>query len=116
MKNENPRRGGNATGAVDLVNQQHDNIAPSLKFQPRSDTGPSVARCLEAAMKRDRTFFARHPFLSEYTREIIPGEFSPSIIPVPQGYQLQGLVKVRRVSTNVRKRIVLTAIVVPERE
>jgi hypothetical protein len=75
----------------------------------------SNARGLEAVMKRDRAFFARHPFLSEYTREIMPGEFCP-IIPVPHGYQLQGFVKVRRISANVRKRIVLTAIVVPECE
>jgi hypothetical protein len=116
MKNENPRRGGNAAGAVEIVIQQKDNIAPSLTFQPRNDTARSVARGLEAAMKRDRAFFARHPFLSEYTREIIPGEFSPPIIPVPRGYQLQGFVKVRRMSANVRKRTVLTAIIIPECE
>jgi putative DNA primase/helicase len=31
---KNPRRGGNAAGAVDFVDQQQDNIAPYLKFQP----------------------------------------------------------------------------------
>jgi hypothetical protein len=78
----------------------------------------SIARSnapgLEAAMRRDRAFFKRHPFLSEYTREIMPGEFPPPIIPVTRGYKLQGFVKVRRISANVRKRSVLTAIVVPE--
>jgi hypothetical protein len=116
MKNENPRHGGNVAGAVDLVDQHEDHIALASIFQSRSDNAWSVARGLEAAMRRDRAFFRRHPFLSEYTREIMPGEFSPSIIPVPQGYLLQGFVKVRRISANVRKRIVLAAIIVPEHE
>jgi hypothetical protein len=116
MKSENPRRGGNAAGAVELVAQQNDNIAPSSQFQPRDDTAQSDGRGLEAAMKRDRAFFAQHPFLSAYTREIIPGEFASSIIPVPRGYQLQGFVEVRRITANLRKRTVLAAIVVPECE
>jgi len=37
MKNENPRHGGNVAGAVDFVDQQKDNIAPSPKFQSRID-------------------------------------------------------------------------------
>jgi hypothetical protein len=114
--NENPRHGGNVAGAVELVDQQKDNIAPSLTFQPRNSAARSVARGLEAAMKRDRAFFAQHPFLSAYTREIIPGEFSTPMIPVPRGYQLQGFVEVRRISATVRKRIVLIAMVVPECE
>ena len=110
MQIKNPRRGGNAAGAVELFDQPKDNTAPSLKFQPRN------ALRVDAAMKRDRAFFRQHPFLLEYTREIMPGEFSPSIVPVPTGCQFQGLVKVRRVSANVRKRIVLAAIVVPKCE
>jgi hypothetical protein len=114
MKNENPRRGGNAAGAEQIFHQQQDNIAPLLKFQPHNDTAASNAWGLETAMKRDRAFFKRHPFLSEYTREIMPGEFLQSTIPVPRGCQLEGLVKVERISPNVRKRTVLAAIVSPE--
>jgi hypothetical protein len=114
MKNENPRHGGNVAGAEQIFHQQQDNIAPLLKFQPRNDTAASNAWGLETAMKRDRAFFKRHPFLSEYTREIMPGEFPQSIIPAPLGCRLQGLVKVKRISRNVRKRTVLTVIVVPE--
>jgi hypothetical protein len=114
MENENPRRGGNAAGAVEIFAEHKDNIVPSLTFQPRNNAARSVAWGLEAAVKRDRVFFRRHPFLSEYVREIMPGEFSPSRIPLPPGYQLQGLVKVRRITENLRKRTVLAAIVVPE--
>jgi hypothetical protein len=116
MKNDNPRRGGNAAGAVELVDQQQDNIAPPSKFQQRNDTARSNAPGLEAAMKRDRAFFKRHPFLSAYTREIVRGEFPQSIFPVPPGCQLQGSVKVTRISANVRKRTILTAMVVREYE
>ena len=63
-------------------------------------------------MGRDRVFFARHPFLLEYTREIMPGEFPQLETPIPAGCQLQGLVNVKRISPNVRKRTVLGAMVV----
>jgi hypothetical protein len=76
------------------------------------NTARSNARGIEAAMGRDRAFFARHPFLSEYTREIMPGEFPQLETPMPVGCQLQGLVNVRRISPNVRKRTVLGAVVV----
>jgi len=66
----------------------------------------------DAAMKRDRRFFKHHPFLGEYAREIMPGEFSALEFPVPPGCELQGLVSVRRITPNVRKRTVLTAMVV----
>ena len=79
-------------------------------------SAPSNARGLEAAMQRDRAFFRRHTFLLEYVRAIMPGEFSPLEFPVPPGCELEGLVKVRRISPNVRKRIVLAAIVVRECE
>jgi putative DNA primase/helicase len=38
MKNKNSRRGGNAAGAVKLVDQQKDNTSPLLKFQQRIGT------------------------------------------------------------------------------
>jgi hypothetical protein len=74
----------------------------------------SNAPGLKAAHERDRAFFKRHPFLSEYAREIMPGEFPALEIPVPPGCKLQGLVSVRRISANVRKRTVLAAIVFRE--
>jgi hypothetical protein len=63
-------------------------------------------------MNRDRAFFDRHGFLQEYVRPIMADEFSQLEFPVPLGCQLQGLVSVRRISSNVRKRTVLTAMVV----
>ena len=75
----------------------------------------SNARGLEAAMERDRAFFHRHPFLPEYTREIMPGEFPALEAPVPPDCRLQGLVSVRRISPNVRKRTVLNAMIIRER-
>jgi hypothetical protein len=116
MTQKNPRRGGAAGAVVKTVIQQNDNITPPSQFQPRDDTARSNTRGLEASVKRDRVFFRRHPFLSEYTREIMPGEFSPSIVPVPSGCEFQGLVKVRRITANLRTRTVLAAIVVPECE
>src|SRR3984957_21324669 len=38
MKNENSRRGGNAAGAVELVDQQNDHTVSLSKSQPRIDT------------------------------------------------------------------------------
>jgi hypothetical protein len=76
------------------------------------NSAPSNAPGRDAAIKRDRAFFKRHPFLSEYAREIMPGEFSPLEFPVPPGCQLEGLVSVRRISPNVRTRTVLTAMVI----
>ena len=118
MTNENPRRGSSsernvAAGAVELVDQHKDSIAPPLQFQSRDDIAQNNAPGLEAAMKRDQGFFRRHPFLEEYVREIMPGKFPPSIFLLPPGYQLQGLVRVRRISPNVRIRTVLTAMGVP---
>jgi hypothetical protein len=110
MKNENPRRGGNAAGAVGKVVQQIDSIAPLPKFQPHVYTD---APGLDAAMERDRAFFRRHPFLSAYTRELMPDEFPPSIIPVPPGYELRGTIRVERISAHARKRTVLIAFAVP---
>jgi hypothetical protein len=57
---------------------------------------------LETAMKRDRRFFARHPFLSEYTREIMPGEFPRS--EMPPGCEAHGRVIVRQIAPGVRVR------------
>jgi hypothetical protein len=55
---------------------------------------------LEAAMERDRRFFARHPFLSEYTREIMPGELPPSVVPkgIPASCEIRGSVTVRQIA------------------
>jgi hypothetical protein len=70
------------------------NIGKNL---PRSN-----ARGLEAAMERDRRFFARHPFVSEYTREIMPGEFPSS--EMPPGCEAHGVVVVRQITPGVRFR------------
>jgi|SRR5581483_10938573 len=116
MKMENPRRGGNPAGAVVKVIQQNDNNAPPSKFQPRNESARSDARALEAAVARDKAFFARHPFLRTYRRELMPDEFPPSLIPVPQGCKLQELVEVRRIGANLRTRTVLMAIIAREGE
>lgn len=76
----------------------------------------SNAPGLEGAMERDRAFFRRHPFLSAYTREIMRGEFPQSIFPVPPGYQLEGSIRVERISATMRKRVVLIAMIVAECE
>jgi hypothetical protein len=49
MKNENPRRGRNPAGAVKIFVEQKDNIAPSLKFQPRADVRGAGLRYLPTA-------------------------------------------------------------------
>jgi hypothetical protein len=56
---------------------------------------------LEAAMKRDRRL-ALHPFLSKYTREIMPGEFPRS--EMPPGREAHGRVIVRQIAPGVRIR------------
>jgi hypothetical protein len=58
---------------------------------------------LQAAMERDRHFFARHPFLSEYTREIMPGEFPRT--EMPPGCEAQGTVIVRQFVPGFRVRL-----------
>jgi hypothetical protein len=57
---------------------------------------------LEAAMKRDRRFFKRHPFLSEYTREIMPGEYPEWAM--PPASEPHGIVTVRQIVPGVRLR------------
>jgi hypothetical protein len=59
---------------------------------------------LQAAMERDRRLFARHPFLSEYTREIMPGEFSRT--EMPPGFEAQGTVIVRQIVPGFRVRLI----------
>jgi hypothetical protein len=61
---------------------------------------------LEAAMERDRRFFVRHPFLSEYTREIMPGELPPSVVPkgIPASCEIRGSVTVRQIAPGLRVR------------
>jgi hypothetical protein len=68
----------------------------------RENPSRSNAWGLDAAMKRDRRFFARHPFVSEYTREIMPGEFPPS--EMPPGCEAHGVVVVRQITPGVRFR------------
>ena len=80
------------------------------------NTAWSNAPGLEAAMKRDRAFFKRHPFLTEYVRELMPDEFPPSAIPVPPGCEVEGVVKVTRITSNVRIRAVENLIVFAKRE
>jgi hypothetical protein len=53
-------------------------------------------------MDRDRRFFQRHPTITEYTRDIVPGEFPPDLI--PRGRELQGRVTVRQVAPGFRIR------------
>jgi hypothetical protein len=92
MTKDNPHRiVADAAGAVDQKDD-HQTTAPSALFQ----------RGLEAAMERDRRFFARHPFLSEYTREIMPGEFPPS--EMPRGFEAHGRVIVRQIAPGFRIR------------
>jgi hypothetical protein len=57
-------------------------------------------------MERDRQFFARHPFLSEYTRELMPGEYPPSNIPreIPASCEVCGSVTVRQIAPGLRMR------------
>jgi hypothetical protein len=69
----------------------------------RENPSRSNAWGLDAAMKRDRRFFARNPFISEYTREIMPGEFPPS--EMPPGCEAHGLVIVRQIAPGVRVRV-----------
>jgi hypothetical protein len=72
---------------------------------------PSNAPGRDVATRVDRAFFARHPLLRQYVRELIPGEFSSSEFPVPLDCELEGLVKITRLSSHVRVREVLTALV-----
>jgi hypothetical protein len=58
---------------------------------------------LEAAMERDRRFFKRHPFLAEYSREIMPGEFPPS--EMPPSCEAHGVVIVQQIAPGVRVRV-----------
>jgi hypothetical protein len=58
---------------------------------------------LRAAMERDRRFFARQPFLSEYTREIMPGEFPRT--EMPPGCEAHGAVIVRQIVPGFRVRL-----------
>jgi hypothetical protein len=90
MTKENPHRiVVDAAGAVDRTSD-HQTTVPPASFQ-----------CgLEAAMERDRRFFARHPFLSDYTREIMPGEFPPS--EMPPGFEAHGHVTVRQIAPGFR--------------
>jgi hypothetical protein len=62
----------------------------------------SNAAGLEAATKRDRRFFKRHPFLSEYTREIMPGEYPEWAM--PPNCDAYGTVTVRQIAPGVRHR------------
>lgn len=57
---------------------------------------------LQLAMELDRNFFQQHPTFEEYTRNIVPGEFAPEII--PRGRELQGRVTVRQVAPGFRVR------------
>jgi hypothetical protein len=66
------------------------------------NVAPSNASGLQAAMERDRLFFARHPHLLEYTREIMPGEYPPS--EMPPGCEAQGHVTVRQIGPGLRMR------------
>jgi hypothetical protein len=66
-----------------------------------SDQDVNLA-ALEAAMKRDRLFFKRHPSLREYTREIMPGEFPRS--EMPPNCEAHGRVIVRQIAPRVRIR------------
>jgi hypothetical protein len=61
---------------------------------------------LEVAMELDRRFFAQHPFLSEYKRELIPGEYPPSNIPreIPASCEVRGSVTVRQIAPGLRMR------------
>jgi hypothetical protein len=96
MTNEDPHRiVADAAGAVDETNHSQP-TAPSASFQSG----------LEAAMERDRCFFARHPFLSEYTREIMPGEYPRSMIPkeIPASCEVCGVVTVRQIAPGLRTR------------
>jgi hypothetical protein len=62
----------------------------------------SNAAGLEAATERDRRFFKRHPFLSEYTREIMPGEYPEWAM--PPNCDAFGTVTVRQIVPGVRFR------------
>jgi hypothetical protein len=64
----------------------------------------TVRSGLDAAMERDRRFFARHPFLPEYTREIMPGEFPAWA--TPPGCEAYGRVIVRQIAPGLRLRLI----------
>jgi hypothetical protein len=68
---------------------------------PASNAGAHAAG-LEGAMERDRRFFKRHPFLSEYTREIMPGEYPAWAM--PPSCDPFGTVTVRQIVPGVRVR------------
>ena len=65
---------------------------------------PSNTSGLQAAVERDRRFFARHPFLSQYTREVMPGEFPSS--EMPPGCEAHGRVIVGQIAPGLRVRLI----------
>jgi hypothetical protein len=71
-----------------------------------NNAAQSNASGLEAAVERDRRFFARHPFLSECTRSLMPAEFPRSMIPkeIPSSCEVCGVVTVRQIAPGVRLR------------
>jgi len=81
------------------------------KLQPRPPLGNSHRKKfdqsgLEAAMERDRRFFERHPFLSKYTRSLMPGEYPRSMIPkeIAASCEVCGVVTVRQIAPGLRLR------------
>jgi hypothetical protein len=88
MTNDSPRRGQNTAGADAVAHSPQDQFtAPAPSFQSPYEDAPG----LEAAMERDRRFL-----LSEYAREILPGEFPLAL--VPRGYQPRGSVTVKQIA------------------
>jgi hypothetical protein len=81
-------------------NMSKINSRPTQGNSPRKKFASSG---LEAAMERDRRFFERHPYLSEYSREIMPGEYPLS--EMPPDCEAHGRVTVRQIAPGFRVRL-----------